>query len=159
MAQTHILLYQVGSVCVTCVNAICSIYFTVPMSLDTEPLLSSLMDKVAAVIPHKFVTVGLQLGLTPDELQAICLPHQSLEDQSRIFGLIVDKWRIRGSPPYTWKTIIVVLRSDSVGEVMLSEQLTSWITSTSGNLNSVFMHEDIIFDTMKWLSIFNDQLK
>ena len=62
MAQNHILLHQVGSVCVTYVNTICSIYFTVPVSLDTEPLLSSLMDKVAAVIPHKFVTVGLQLG-------------------------------------------------------------------------------------------------
>ena len=100
---------------------------TVPLSLDSEPSLPHLMDRVAAVIPHKFATVGLQLGLTLGELQVIGPHHPSLEDHHRAYGEMFGVWRRRGSPPYTWKTIIGVLRCASVGEVLLSEQLTSWI--------------------------------
>ena len=101
---------------------------TVPVSLDSEPSLAHLMDKVAAVIPSKYELVGLQLGLTLPQLQAICPQHQSLECYQRAFGEIFGEWRRHGSPPYTWRTLIGVLRSASVGEVLLSEQLTSWIT-------------------------------
>ncbi|KAL5506730.1 hypothetical protein EMCRGX_G008461 [Ephydatia muelleri] len=43
------------------------------------------MEKVAAVIPSKYEMVGLQLGLTPAQLQAIRPQHQSLEDYHRAF--------------------------------------------------------------------------
>ncbi|KAL5506367.1 hypothetical protein EMCRGX_G007991 [Ephydatia muelleri] len=98
---------------------------TVPVTLDSEPSLQHLMEKVAAVIPSKYEMVGLQLGLTPAQLQAIRPQHQSLEDYHRAFSEIFSEWRRRGSPPYTWKILIDVLRSASVGEVLLSEQLTS----------------------------------
>ena len=98
---------------------------TLPVSLDSEPSLQHLMEKVAAVIPSKYEMVGLQLGLTPAKLQAIRPQHQSLEDYHRAFGEIFSEWRRRGSPPYTWRTLTGVLRSASVGEVLLSEQLTS----------------------------------
>lgn len=101
---------------------------TVPVSLDSEPLLPDLMEKVAAVIPHKYEMVGLQLGLTLDECKAIHPQHQSLEDYHHAFGEIFDIWRRRGSLPYTWNTLIGVLKSASVREAQLSEQLTSWIT-------------------------------
>ncbi|KAL5506553.1 hypothetical protein EMCRGX_G008217 [Ephydatia muelleri] len=101
---------------------------TVPVTLDSEPSLQHLMEKVAAVIPSKYEMVGLQLGLTPAQLQVIRPQHQSLEDYHRAFGEIFSEWRRRGSPPYTWGTLTGVLRSASVGEVLLSEQLTSWIT-------------------------------
>ena len=101
---------------------------TVPVSLDSEPSLQHLMEKVAAVIPSKCWAVGFQLGLTTAELQAICPQHQGLENHHRAFGEIFDVWRRRGSPPYTWRTLTGVLRSASVGEVLLSEQLTTWIT-------------------------------
>eukprot|EP00731_Ephydatia_muelleri_P004218 Em0002g394a len=42
---------------------------TLPVSLDSEPSLQHLMEKVAAVIPSKYEMVGLQLGLTPAQLQ------------------------------------------------------------------------------------------
>ena len=100
---------------------------TVPVSLDSEPSLPLLMDKVAAVIPSKYWAIGLQLGLTTAELQAICPQQQGLENYRRAFGEIFDVWRRRGSPPYTWRTLIDVLRSPSVGEVQLSVELTSWI--------------------------------
>ena len=98
------------------------------MTLDSEPSLPQLMDKVAAVIPHKFWAIGLQLGLTPAELQAICPQHQGLEGCHRAFSEIFDVWRRRGSPPYTWRTLVGVLRSACVDEVLLSDQLTSEIT-------------------------------
>ncbi|KAL5473911.1 hypothetical protein EMCRGX_G028477 [Ephydatia muelleri] len=96
--------------------------------MDSEPSLPRLMDKVAAVIPHKYEIVGLQLDLTLAELQVIRPQHQDLEGHHRAFGKVFDAWRRCGSPPYSWRTLIGVLRSASVGEVRLSEQLTSWIT-------------------------------
>ena len=76
------------------------------------------MERVAAVIPNKCEMVGLQLGLTLAELQVIGPRHPTLEEHQRVSG----------TPPYTWRTLIGVLRSASVGEVLLSDQLTSWIT-------------------------------
>ena len=101
--------------------------FTVPLSLDSEPSLPHLMDKVAAVIPPKYEMVGLQLGLTPAQIQTICPLHQSMVDYHRAFTEIFGLWKRSGSPPYTWRTIIGVLRTASVGEVRLSEELTTWI--------------------------------
>eukprot|EP00731_Ephydatia_muelleri_P012653 Em0006g1547a len=95
--------------------------------LDSEPSLPLLMDKVAK-IPSKCWAIGLQLGLTTAELQAICPQQQGLENYHRAFGEIFGEWMRRRSLPYTWRTLINVLRSPSVGEVLLSEQLTSWIT-------------------------------
>ena len=103
---------------------------TVPLFLDSEPSLPHLMEKVAAVIPHKYMTVGLQLGLTMAQMQAIHPLHQSLEDHHRAFGEVFGVWRKCGSPPYTWRTIIDVLKTASVGEVLLSDTLTSWITGS-----------------------------
>ena len=83
------------------------------------------MEKVAAVIPHKYMTIGLQLGLTMGELEVIGPKYSTLEETYRAFGEMFGVWRRRGSPPYTWRTIIDVLKTASVGEVVLSETLTS----------------------------------
>ena len=110
----------------------CSIHLcTVPLSLDSEPSLPHLMEKVAAVIPNKYMIVGLQLGLTMAELEVIGPKYSTLEEMYRAFSEMFGVWRRRGSSPYTWRTIIDVLKSASVGEVVLSDTLTSWITGTS----------------------------
>eukprot|EP00731_Ephydatia_muelleri_P038624 Em0834g1a len=90
-----------------------------PVSLDSEPLLQHLMDKVAAVIPHKYVLIGLQLRLSLAELQVIGPRHPTLEEHHRAFGEMFGVWRRRGSVPYTWRTLIDLLKSASVGEVRL----------------------------------------
>ena len=119
--------HQVGDVC----GRSCDHYLfhlcTVSVSLDCEPSIQHLMDKVAK-IPSKCWAIGLQLGLTTAELQAICPQQQGLENYHRAFGEIFDVWRRRRSFPYTWRTLINVLRSTSVGEVRLSDELTFWIT-------------------------------
>ncbi|KAL5506596.1 hypothetical protein EMCRGX_G008278 [Ephydatia muelleri] len=101
---------------------------TVSVSLDSEPSLQHLMEKVAAVIPHKYEMVGLQLGLTLAQLQVIGPRQPNLKEHHRAFREIFCEWRRCRSSPYTWKILTGVLRSASVGEVLLSEQLTTWIT-------------------------------
>eukprot|EP00731_Ephydatia_muelleri_P012524 Em0006g1418a len=59
-----------------------------PVSLDSELSLQYLMEKVAAVIPSKCWAIGLQLGLTTAELQAICPQQQGLENYHRAFSEI-----------------------------------------------------------------------
>ena len=110
-------------------TAICS--NTVPLSLDSEPSLPHLMNKVTAVIPNKFEMIGLQLGLSLAELQVIGPRCPTLEDCYRAFQEMFGVWKRRDSPPYTWRTVIDVLKTLSVGEVMLADQLTSWITGKS----------------------------
>ena len=120
--------HQVGDVC----GRSCDHYLfhlcTDPVSLDSEPSLPLLMDKVAAVIPHKYELIGRQLGLSLAELQVIGPRHPTLEEHHRAFGEMFGVWRRRGSVPYSWRTLINVLRSTSVGEVLLSDELTFWIT-------------------------------
>ena len=123
---------------------------TVPVSLDSEPSLQHLMEKVAAVIPSKYEMVGLQLGLTLAQLQVIGPRQPNLEEHHRAFGEIFDVWRRRGSPPYTWGTLTGVLRSASVGEVLLSEQLTSWIThSGPSNTNNTIQSDHVPHVTVR----------
>ena len=120
--------HQVGDVC----GRSCDHYLfhlcTDPVFLDSEPSLPLLLDKVAAVIPHKYELIGLQLRLSLAELQVIGPRHPTLEEHHRAFGEMFGVWRRRGSVPYTWRTLINVLRSTSVGEVRLSDELTFWIT-------------------------------
>eukprot|EP00731_Ephydatia_muelleri_P012522 Em0006g1416a len=72
------------------VITICSISVHDPVSLDSEPSLPLLMDKVAAVIPSKCWAIGLQLDLTTAELQAICPQHQGLANHHRAFVDLLD---------------------------------------------------------------------
>ena len=97
------------------------------MSLDSEPSLPLLMEKVAAVIPCMCWDIGLQLGLSAPVLKAICPQHQGLENYHRAFHEIFIEWERCRSLPYTWRTLIDVLRS--AGEDVLSEELTFWIDS------------------------------
>ena len=45
-------------------------------------------------------------------------------------GVIMDifcEWKERGHPPYTWATIIDVLKSPEVDEVELAQELEQWL--------------------------------
>ena len=71
------------------------------LSLDGEPLLPHLMDTIATVIPHKFETVGIQLGFTLGELQVIGPHLPTIEDHQSAFREMFCVWRKRRSPPFT----------------------------------------------------------
>eukprot|EP00731_Ephydatia_muelleri_P002854 Em0001g2854a len=98
-----------------------------PLSMEGEPPLRLLMEKVAAEIPNKWMEVGIQLVISKAVLDVLHPRPQCLEDNHRAFSEIFELWRRRASRPYKWSTIIEVLKSGHVGEDRLSSELTTWI--------------------------------
>ena len=83
--------------------------------------MGDLTNRVAAIIPHKWNQVAIQLELDRGVRNRIerdgkgcCL------DQ---FVAVLDEWKQSENLPYTWKTLISVLKSASVGEIALAERL------------------------------------
>lgn len=106
----------------------CDTFSTFPtesLSLDSQPTLALLEDKVVAEIPNKYEAVGIQLGLKYAEIQALRPACPGLEPCRQAYRAIFDLWQKNGSPPYTWRTVINVL--NKVGEKSLSSAVASWI--------------------------------
>ena len=87
----------------------------------SAPRMGDLTNRVAAIIPHKWNQVAIQLELDrgvrnriESDRKGCCL------DQ---FIAVLEEWKQSESLPYTWKTLISVLKSASVGEKALAEQL------------------------------------
>ena len=115
------------AICVAC-RSLAYIIYAVPLSMEDEPSLPLLMDKVAAKILTKYEAVGIQLGLQKADLDVLRPRPQTVEDNRRAFSEIFDMWRRQVSRPYKWSTIIEVLNTEHVAEYRLSAELTSWIT-------------------------------
>ena len=94
-----------------------------PPSLFCEPHLSDLMNEVAAKILHKWRCVGIQLGLGYNELTALSVSCR--DDLDLCFSSVFTIWQDSKTKPYTWLTIIDCLRTPSVNEVRLAENLTA----------------------------------
>ena len=84
------------------------------------PDLLSLLEDVAVKAPDKFKYIGLKLGFSNSELNAIKMECNSIQD---CFCEIFQKWEERTSPPYTWETMIDVLESPLIKRKDLAEQL------------------------------------
>ena len=94
--------------------------------LESEPELSELMNEIASRIPDKWRPVGIALGLTINELSCF----SANEDPSRCFTFVFTIWRSRMTrEPYSWGTVVEVLRSPSVGELKMAEQLKKRLTN------------------------------
>ena len=78
------------------------------------------MNEVAAQIPAKWHQVGTQLNLAPSDLE--CLPAS---DSHRCFTSVFTTWEKQDTKPYTWFTIIDVLKTPAVGESHLAKVITS----------------------------------
>ena len=78
------------------------------------------MNEVAAKIPARWRDVGIELGLSTDDLDGVST--MSL-DPNRCFEHIFSKWKERMAKPYNWNTIIQALRSPQVGHDRLAEAL------------------------------------
>ena len=102
-----------------------STFPTESLSLDSQPTLALLEEKVVAEIPNMYEAVGIQLGLKYSEIQALCPACPGLEPCHQAYRAILDLWQKNGSPPYTWRTVINVL--NTIGEKSLSSAVASWI--------------------------------
>ena len=82
------------------------------------------MNEIASVIPAKWRHVGIQLGLSPGNLDNIQgqnagKPDPNLESFEKVF----TQWKLLIPSPYTWSTIISVLQTPAVGEARLADSL------------------------------------
>ena len=97
------------------------------MPLNTPPELRDLLNRVAAKARDKWKLVAIQLGIEPDYIHSIEINEQSrpISCYSEIFYL----WRKSKASPYTWGTIIDVLRAPAVEEERLARELEEWLRS------------------------------
>ena len=103
---------------------------TIP--LPTVPTHKDLMNEVGAVISSKWRFVGNELGLQIDQLDAI--EREQNGNQKLCFSAVFHKWESDMTSPYTWSTIITVLRAQQVCEKKLAITL-------EGRLNTVAIQE------------------
>ena len=79
-----------------------------------------LANRVAAVIPHQWKKVAVQLELTKGEIKTI----QKDEDESfDRFMAVIYQWKQSLRRPFTWATLVSALQSSSVNEVQLANEL------------------------------------
>ena len=99
--------------------------FTIAAGDSHEISLFQFTESVAAVIPDKWRRVGLVLGLTQAQLNAIDDQHRgkSLESFAEVFSM----WQQLAIPdnPVKWSTLVSVLKSRTVAEETLAESIQS----------------------------------
>ena len=86
----------------------------------SAPQMRDLANSVAAIIPHKWNQVAIQLQLSRGDRKAI--EKDEVESFGR-FMAVLEHWKQSRSPPYTWMTLICALNSVSVNEKELADQL------------------------------------
>ena len=96
-------------------------------ALNTPPDLCDLLDKVAAQTRDKWFLVAAQLGIKSDHICSIRSDKQS--DPMAYYFAVFAAWENKGSPPYTWVTVIKALRAPSVGKDQLAKELEEWLLS------------------------------
>ena len=79
-----------------------------------------LANHVAAVIPHKWKMVAIQLDV---DMGAINRIESNKCDCLDRFMAVFDHWKQSSSEPYTWKSLVTALKSRGVNEVRLAEEL------------------------------------
>ena len=83
------------------------------------------MNRVAAPCKNQWELVGVQLDIDSSDLNSI---RPSCQNDLQCFKKVFDLWRRNGNPPYTWATIINVLKAPSVGEEQVAKDVTEWLS-------------------------------
>ena len=99
------------------------------LNLTSKPAIRDLMNIVAAKTPNKWMEFGLQLGIDTNQLNAF--ERQRGGVTNSIYADIFSAWEKRqGDMPFTWSTVIGVLKSPSVGENALAQTVQEFITKS-----------------------------
>ena len=93
--------------------------------VDDAPKMGDLLVKVASNCHDKCLIVGLQLFLPFSQLYAI---ESRNHNPINCFAEIFDLWERQADLPYTWVTIIDVLRSPAVNENKLAFEVEHWLS-------------------------------
>ena len=89
-------------------------------AVSSEPRMSDLANRVAAKIPEKWKQVAIQLEMSMSEIKTIQKDEDYAFDQ---FMAVFDRWKRSSCSPYAWKTLVTALKSTSVNEIKLAEEL------------------------------------
>ena len=87
-----------------------------------SPSLFPLLCKEVIPSTNKWRAIGIQLQLQPTEINRMTL---DCHDEENCFIKVLEAWQRKGSPPFTWETIISVLECESVSERALAMNLKS----------------------------------
>ena len=90
------------------------IVLTTETAMDFRDLLNSLLPKAA-----KWNSIGIQLGLSTDELDTI---RANCIDVEECLRKVLQKWHDKTLNP-TWREVITALRSPSLEEMRLAKDL------------------------------------
>lgn len=92
-------------------------------ALQTEPSHRDLLNLVAAVIPNKWKEVGIQLGLSPGELDVIY--DRQNRDAKKCYMDVFDTWK--KEEKRTWASLIEALSSPYVSATTLATEISKKI--------------------------------
>ena len=86
------------------------------------------MEAVASKIPSKWKRVGVSLGMDQSQLDGINM--RRLADSLECFSDVFTYWQQQSTPqsPTNWATLVAVLRSNYVGEEVLSDTIQNTFT-------------------------------
>ena len=87
---------------------------------SSEPAIDDLANHVAARIPAKWMKVAIQLRVGMSDISAIRKNDDECFDR---FMSVFDHWERASTKPFTWKTLVDALKSRSVNEVKLADEL------------------------------------
>ena len=97
-------------------------------SAESASTLSVLANRVAAVIPHQWRNMAVQLELTEGDIKAIQEDENTVSDR---FNAVMKRWKQSLTKPFTWEALINALRSPSVNELRLANELTHDFVDTN----------------------------
>ena len=86
----------------------------------SEPADDDLANHVAAIIPDKWKQVAIQLRVSRSVIKRISTDEKGSFDQ---FMAVFDHWKSASTKPYTWKILVDALKSRSVDEVKVADEL------------------------------------
>ena len=84
-----------------------------------------LMHKVASRVTDKWYMIGLELDIEQHQLNTI--RQSSHQDAILCFSRVFELWQNQADPPFTWTTIVGVLRSPIVQENSLAKEIEDWL--------------------------------
>ena len=70
---------------------------------------------------NRWEAIALNLNIPPNEIERIAI--ECRDDIQGRFRRVFDRWRRLGDPPFTWDTIIEVLKSENLAEHALAHDL------------------------------------
>ena len=80
-----------------------------------------LKELVTSKVVHKWFPIGIGLGMSGEQLEEIRENCNDIPDLC--LGTVFYKWEQTIPKPFTWGTLIEILRSEQVGEKLLANDL------------------------------------